>query len=126
MARAIVADREAKGPFLSLAGLDRVPGIGPKLLAVLGPHLTFKAGASMEQVRRDPACPAGPSDCQQNLNTLSAAQLEALPGIGPTLAARIIAYRESHGGFADIGELRAVSGVGPALAERLKPLLTVR
>ena len=119
LARAIVADREAKGPFGSLEGLDRVPGIGPKLLASLEPHLAFRGppvGAPA-----GPARPEGPG----HLNRLTAAQLEALPGIGPALAARIVAYRESHGGFADIGELSAVPGIGPALVERLRPLLTV-
>ena len=55
LARAIVADREAKGPFLSAEGLDRVPGIGPKLLAVLKPHLAFKGGRAPAGLR-DTAC----------------------------------------------------------------------
>lgn len=116
LARAIVADRAAKGPFGTLQGLDRVPGVGPKLLASLEPHLAFRGAPA------GPAGPQGPAD----LNRLTAAQLEALPGIGPALAARIVAYRESHGGFADIGELGAVPGIGPALVERLRPLLTTR
>jgi competence protein ComEA len=117
LARAIVADRAAKGPFGSLAGLDRVPGIGPKLLASLEPHLAFRAAAGEA---------SGRGRQSTNLNRLSAAELEALPGIGPALAGRIVAYRESHGGFADIGELAGVPGIGPALLERLRPLLTVK
>jgi len=39
------------------------------------------------------------------------------------LAERIVAYRESHGRFADIGALGAVPGVGPTLIARLRPLL---
>lgn len=113
LARAIVADREAKGPFLSAKGLDRVPGIGPKLLAVLEPYLAFKGGRA-------------PAGGLLNLNTATAAELEALPGIGAALAGRIVSYRESHGGFADIGGLGAVHGIGPALLERVRPLLTVR
>lgn len=113
LARAIVADREAKGPFLSARGLDRVPGIGPKLLAVLEPYLAFKGGRA-------------PTGGPLNLNTATAAELEALPGIGAALAGRIVSYRESHGGFADIGGLGAVPGIGPALLERVTPLLTVR
>jgi len=113
LARAIVADREAKGPFRSAQGLDRVSGVGPKLLAVLHPYLTFKGGSS-------------PGEGRLNLNTATAAELEALPGIGPALAGRIVSYRESHGGFADIGGLGAVPGIGTALVERVTPLLTAR
>lgn len=126
LARAIVADREARGPFRSLEGLDRVSGIGPKLLAALAPHLAFRQAASGAGVAAGQACPGATGGCPGSLNRLTAAQLEELPGIGPALAARIVAYRESHGGFADIGELRAVPGIGPALLERLRPLLSER
>jgi competence ComEA-like helix-hairpin-helix protein len=114
LARAILADRETKGPFGSLAGFDRVPGVGPKLLESLQPYLRFQGG-----VLSQPAPSSG------DLNLLTAAELEALPGIGPALAQRIVAYRESHGRFADIGALGAVPGVGPALIARLRPLLRV-
>jgi len=113
LARAIVADRDAKGLFRSLQGLDRVPGVGPKLLGVLAPYLAFRGGL--------PA-PPGPI----NLNTASAEELQSLPGIGPALAGRIVSYRESHGGFADIGGLRAVPGIGAALLARVTPHLTAR
>jgi competence ComEA-like helix-hairpin-helix protein len=112
LARAIMADRKAKGPFLNLQGFDRVAGVGPKLLAVLKPYLAFRGGAPAVGSALD-------------LNTATAAELEALPGVGPALAGRIVSYRESHGGFADIGGLGAVPGVGSALVERLTPLLTV-
>jgi competence ComEA-like helix-hairpin-helix protein len=126
LARAIVADRDARGPFGSLAGLDRVAGVGPRLLDMLRPYLVFHAGAVPAPVPPPAGCPLGAADCLPNLNSMTSAELEALPGIGPALAARIVAYRDSHGGFADIGQLVAVPGVGPALARRLNPLLTVR
>ncbi len=44
LAKVLVADRQAKGPFGSLEGLDRVSGIGPGLLRTLAPHLTFSGG----------------------------------------------------------------------------------
>jgi competence ComEA-like helix-hairpin-helix protein len=126
LARAIVADREARGPFRSLEGLDRVVGVGPKLLDILRPFLVFRGGAVPTPVAPMAGCPVGTPGCLPNLNTMTGVELEALPGIGPALAARIVAYRDSHGGFADIGELVAVPGVGPALVGRLNLLLTVR
>jgi competence protein ComEA len=59
-----------------------------------------------------------------NLNTATRAQLEALPGIGPVLASRIIEFREKKGGFRRIEELLAVPGISEArwkvLREHLK------
>lgn len=60
-----------------------------------------------------------------NLNQASAAELEELPGIGPSLAARIVAWREEHGGFQDVAELDEVSGIGPSLMAQLTPLVTL-
>ena len=50
--------------------------------------------------------------------------LDALPGIGPVLAARIVQHRREHGAFRDPDELLAVRGIGPRLLERLRPLVT--
>ena len=60
-----------------------------------------------------------------NLNTADAIALEALPGIGPTLAARIVEYRTLHGLFARIEAVQDVPGIGPALFGRIKGLITV-
>jgi competence protein ComEA len=128
LARAIVADREAKGPFRTAEGLDRVAGIGPKLLEALGPYLTFSGGGvgGGDGVVGGEPCQLVGADCRLDLNSATTAELETLPGIGSALAARIVSYRESHGDFADIGELRAVPGIGSKLLERLTPLLTMR
>ncbi len=61
-----------------------------------------------------------------DLNRATAAELETLPGIGPALSARIVAYRDSVGGFRDVAELARVRGIGPATLERLRPLLVIR
>jgi len=73
-----------------------------------------------EQVRvptqDEPGVSAGLSaDGRININTAAAAQLEGLPGVGPVLASRIVAYREQHGPFASVEALEAVTGVGPAI-----------
>jgi competence protein ComEA len=60
-----------------------------------------------------------------NINTASQAELETLPGIGPTTAQSIIAYREQNGDFVSIEEIINVSGIGPGLYERIKDLITV-
>lgn len=60
-----------------------------------------------------------------SLNQASAVDLETLPGIGPVLAARIVAWREEHGPFRSISELDQVPGIGAALVERVRDLLTL-
>lgn len=64
---------------------------------------------------------SGPVD----LNRADATALDSLPGIGPVLAARIIAWRDANGPFPNVDVLGEVSGIGPALMDRLRPLVTV-
>jgi competence protein ComEA len=65
-----------------------------------------------------------PSTAMVSLNSASKAELDSLPGIGPATAAKIIQYREEHGGFSSIEELLDVKGIGPkklaAMRDRLK------
>lgn len=65
------------------------------------------------------------ADTVLNLNTADAAALETLPGIGPAIAGRIMAWREEHGAFVSVDALTNVSGIGPATLERLRDLVTV-
>ena len=60
-----------------------------------------------------------------NLNTASSTDLEALPGIGPVLAAAILAERERRGGFRSVQELRDVHGIGEKRYAELASLVTV-
>jgi competence protein ComEA len=60
-----------------------------------------------------------------NINTAEAAELDALPKVGPVLAQRIVDWRKEHGAFKSIEELDAVDGVGPKMLEVLLPLVTV-
>lgn len=60
-----------------------------------------------------------------NLNTATAAQLDALPGVGPATAAAIIKDRETHGPFASVNDLGRVRGIGDAKLDALRDLVTV-
>jgi competence protein ComEA len=60
-----------------------------------------------------------------NLNTASAAELETLPGVGPTTAAAIIAHRETNGPFTAVDQLLDVRGIGDAKLAQLRDLVAV-
>lgn len=62
---------------------------------------------------------------QINLNTATAQELEALPGIGTELAGRIVDYRTEHGGFSSVEELLEVPGIGEGKLEALEGLVIV-
>lgn len=105
LAEEIVASRERQGPFGDAAALERLEGVGPHRVDRIRPFV----------VATGTPRPPGPVD----LNRATAKELEALPGVGPVLAARIVADREARGLFADIDALDRVSGIGPALVARL-------
>jgi competence protein ComEA len=58
------------------------------------------------------------------INQATVEEIDTLPGIGPELAGRIVAYREANGPFANLDALDAVEGVGPSLLEAIGPLVT--
>ncbi|MDD2818043.1 MAG: helix-hairpin-helix domain-containing protein [Candidatus Nanopelagicales bacterium] len=60
-----------------------------------------------------------------SLNSSNQQQLESLPGVGPSLAQRIMEYRSSHGGFRAVDDLDDVPGIGPATLSRLRPLVSM-
>jgi len=90
------------------------------LFALLSTHAQGAAAQAPDRAPR-PAATAG----VVNLNTASASDFEALPGIGPKTAARIIEYRQKNGPFKKIEELMNVPGIGEKNFLKLKPQLTV-
>ncbi|HUS15404.1 MAG TPA: ComEA family DNA-binding protein [Chloroflexia bacterium] len=60
-----------------------------------------------------------------NINTADEVALAVLPGIGPALAARIVAYRVEHGLFARLEAVQDVPGIGPKLFERMRPYISL-
>jgi competence protein ComEA len=60
-----------------------------------------------------------------NLNTANQAQLEALPGIGPKVALRIIEFRQKNGGFKKVEDLMNVKGIGEKSFLKLKAHITL-
>ncbi len=66
----------------------------------------------LETERAVPREELSPDLSPLDLNAASAEELAVLPGIGETLAERIVAYREAHGAFGSVEELLEVSGIG--------------
>jgi competence protein ComEA len=60
-----------------------------------------------------------------DLNSADVAALDGLPGVGPVMAARIIAWRTQHGRFTSVDQLRDVSGIGQRTFERLRPFVRI-
>lgn len=133
--------------FIEITGAVTNPGVHtfstpPTLLAALdqagGPALELPANptlASGSRIDVDPAgrCRVGRMAGSKlltlglpvNLNEATAGDLEALPGIGPVLAGRIVAHRNQHGPFRRLEDLQQVSGIGPPSLEQLKPHLSL-
>ena len=64
-------------------------------------------------------------DSKVNINTANQSELDSLPGIGPSIAQKIIDYREENGNFKTIEELQNVKGIGDAKYEEIKDRVTV-
>ena len=94
-----------------------VPRQGESVPAVAGPA----APATGLGTATKGGSPTGLVD----LNTATAEQLEALPGVGPATSKAILAYRASHGRFRSVTELLEVPGIGPAKLEALRPMVRV-
>ena len=59
-----------------------------------------------------------------SLSSATAAELDALPGIGPVTAQKILDYRAAHGGFRSVEDLDSIPGIGPARIEQLRDVVS--
>ncbi len=126
-ALAIVRERTLNGGFRSLDELLRVRGIGPTTLERIRPHLEVTV-IPRGLARRAPARGARRTGATRpvDINRADSVSLLTLPGIGPSLAGRILAYRKRYGPFERIGQLVDVRGIGPATMAKLDGQVMVR
>lgn len=116
---AIVADAvEAAGGARSGALLDAINLAAPVLagdqVVVPGPDDEVVVGS-----------PSGGVDGHISLNRADATQLQDLPGVGPVLAERIVAYREANGPFQTVEDLLGVPGIGEAKLAAMRDLISI-
>jgi competence protein ComEA len=104
---------------LALAALASLPPRAPAVVVAIAPEHRTVAPASTA------ALEALRDGRRLDLNHASAADLELLPGIGPSLAQRIVDDRNAHGAFSGADGLRRVHGIGPRTIERLRGLVDV-
>jgi competence ComEA-like helix-hairpin-helix protein len=109
----------AAHPVAPLEDLPAARAGGP----ASNPPAGARGAANVPAARR--SGPAGDSTGSIDLNRASEAELDALPGIGPVIAKRIVEHRERSGPFRRIEELRAVRGVGPRLLEKIAMRLRI-
>ena len=102
-------------------GAPRRVGSALKLYCVLATHTPrLPKPASSKRLRR--AATAGSGSGPVDLNAATVADLDALPGIGPVLAQRIVEHRERSGPFRSVEQLDDVPGIGPATYAELAEL----
>lgn len=109
-------------PGTGLAGLNRArPLVDGEQIVVGEPPAAGSGPAAPPAPGGTAPLPAGPV----SLNSATPEQLDTLPGVGPVLAAAIIAYREEHGGFTDTEQLLDVSGIGESRMAELRDRVTL-
>jgi len=120
----------------SLTGIVWSIATGPR---AAGPEVVSRPRAEPAAMRSDgrierdwdlaqpmpAATSSGPRPVRIDLNTATRAELEALPGVGPELATRIMEFREQRGPFKNVEQLDNVKGIGPKLMERIRPMVKV-
>ncbi len=101
---------------------------GTNLARVLADGERIEVGGSQAAPSTGPGAPGGSGAALSgpiDLNTATAEQLDALPGIGPVTAAKILAWRSANSRFSVVDELAEVPGIGPKTLEELRPHVRV-
>jgi competence protein ComEA len=93
------------------------------VLAVLAGLIGWRYYADHYRVRPTDHVP--PAVYRVDLNRATKSELMQVPGIGPRLAERILAHRDTSGRFGRVEDLDGVNGIGPATLDKLRPWLTV-
>ena len=89
--------------------------------------LCLSAVPSMAQKPQFPSKKPLPTTTQTiNINTATAQQLQALPGIGPALAQRIVDYRQQHGPFQSPQDIMNVPGIGTSKFHNMQNMISTR
>lgn len=101
------------------ADLDRINLASP---AADGQHI-YVPRLGEENLPVQPPSDLPASGSKVNINTADAATLETLPGIGPTLAQRILDFRQTSGPFERIEDVMEVSGIGPGIFDQIRDLI---
>jgi competence protein ComEA len=135
LAARIVEERE-RAPFTTLHDLTRVRGIGAALATTLAGRLTLPAAPARLDAPADTALTPlktasgaasdGPPQERLDVNYISSADLQKVRGVGPALAGRLMARRDSIGRFTSWEQVDEVAGVGPATLAKLKDSLVLR
>ncbi len=76
-------------------------------------------------VTNEGAAASAADDGRIHLNRATAQELESLPGVGPVLAARIVAFRDEHGSFTAVEDLLDVAGIGEAKLAAMRDVVAV-
>jgi competence protein ComEA len=146
-AAALVPERQAAAPALvvHVAGAVRRPGLyrlaegkrvadavaraggatAPADTASINLAAPLADGMQVVVPRRARGAAAGTGvGGRVSLSSATAAELDALPGIGPVTAQKILDHRMAHGGFRSVDDLDAIPGIGPARIEQLRELVS--
>ena len=144
--QALVAEPAAAAPKLvvHVAGAVRRPGLyrlaegkrvadavaraggatAPADTAAINLAAPLADGMQVLVPRRGPGGGGAAAGRRVSLSSATAAELDALPGVGPVTAQKILDYRAEHGGFRSVEDLDAIPGIGPARIEQLRDVVS--